>query len=275
MELLVVLAIIVILAAILFPVFGRARENARRSTCQANLKQLGLSHMMYAQDYDERLMPIMTPGDLRWPQLLAPYMKARGFVRCPSANYGAPTSFGITYDEAINFTGVPTGGASHDYVYGLYPSYGYNYDYLAPDMACPDGFDSPGSWTNSGTGATGPCSPPAASGTAFTPTAAQFGPGVDSRGVALAQIDSPSSTVAMTDTTTYSAGVSFFGYYAARAPRVWAPSPPAVLASDTFGRVSARHLDTVNTLFADGHVKALKLDALRVEELWRARKKLT
>ena len=37
-ELLVVIAIIAILAAILFPVFARARENARRSSCQSNLK---------------------------------------------------------------------------------------------------------------------------------------------------------------------------------------------------------------------------------------------
>src|SRR5438874_7363740 len=57
-ELLVVIAIIAILAAILFPVFGRARENARRSSCQSNLKQLGIAIMQYTQDYDER-MPLM------------------------------------------------------------------------------------------------------------------------------------------------------------------------------------------------------------------------
>ena len=39
-ELLVVIAIIAILAAILFPVFARARENARKSNCQSNLKQI-------------------------------------------------------------------------------------------------------------------------------------------------------------------------------------------------------------------------------------------
>ena len=53
-ELLVVIAIIAILAAILFPVFARARENARRSSCQSNLKQLGLGFIQYQQDYDEK-----------------------------------------------------------------------------------------------------------------------------------------------------------------------------------------------------------------------------
>ncbi|HEX8462984.1 MAG TPA: DUF1559 domain-containing protein [Abditibacterium sp.] len=54
-ELLVVIAIIAILASILFPVFGRARENARRSSCQSNLKQIGLGIIQYTQDYDERM----------------------------------------------------------------------------------------------------------------------------------------------------------------------------------------------------------------------------
>ena len=53
-ELLVVITIIALLAAILFPVFGRARENARRSACQSNLKQLGLAFVQYNQDYDGR-----------------------------------------------------------------------------------------------------------------------------------------------------------------------------------------------------------------------------
>lgn len=47
----IVIAIIAILAALLFPVFGRAR--ARRANCQSNLKQIGLGLMMYSQDYDE------------------------------------------------------------------------------------------------------------------------------------------------------------------------------------------------------------------------------
>ena len=51
-ELLVVIAVIALLAAILFPVFARVRENARRATCQSNLKQIGLGIAQYTQDYD-------------------------------------------------------------------------------------------------------------------------------------------------------------------------------------------------------------------------------
>lgn len=52
-ELLVVISIIAILSAILFPVFARAREQARKAACQSNLKQIGIAIMMYTQDYDE------------------------------------------------------------------------------------------------------------------------------------------------------------------------------------------------------------------------------
>ncbi len=47
--------IIAILAAILFPVFARARDRARQASCQSNMRQIGLAIMMYAQDYDETL----------------------------------------------------------------------------------------------------------------------------------------------------------------------------------------------------------------------------
>ncbi|MCS6831601.1 MAG: DUF1559 domain-containing protein, partial [bacterium] len=56
-ELLVVIAIIAILAAILFPVFSQAREAARKSSCLSNTKQFGTGILMYAQDYDEAIVP--------------------------------------------------------------------------------------------------------------------------------------------------------------------------------------------------------------------------
>ncbi len=51
-ELLVVIAVIAIVAAILFPVFAQAREKARQTTCQSNLKQFGLASAQYASDFD-------------------------------------------------------------------------------------------------------------------------------------------------------------------------------------------------------------------------------
>lgn len=95
-ELLVVIAIISILAAILFPVFARARENARRASCQSNLKQIGLGFRMYAQDYDERFVPYYIyddyPNDLQWwPDLIYPYTKSYQLYICPSDSN--PTSY--------------------------------------------------------------------------------------------------------------------------------------------------------------------------------------
>lgn len=81
-ELLVVIAIISLLAAILFPVFARARENARRTLCQSNLKQIGLVLMQYAQDYDEKMVPIGL--EMRWANLTEPYAKSTQIYDCPS-----------------------------------------------------------------------------------------------------------------------------------------------------------------------------------------------
>ncbi len=85
-ELLVVIAIIALLAAILFPVFSRARENARKSSCANNLKQIGLGITQYAQDYDET-MPAVTVGTAtgsRWHEQIQPYIKSRQVLVCPS-----------------------------------------------------------------------------------------------------------------------------------------------------------------------------------------------
>ena len=89
-ELLVVIAIIAILAAILFPVFARARENARRASCQSNLKQIGLGILQYVQDYDEKLpgrnMGATTAvNDAQsWRRTIFPYVKSTQIFACPS-----------------------------------------------------------------------------------------------------------------------------------------------------------------------------------------------
>jgi prepilin-type N-terminal cleavage/methylation domain-containing protein/prepilin-type processing-associated H-X9-DG protein len=86
-ELLVVIAIIAILAAILFPVFARARENARRASCQSQLKQIGLGLVQYTQDYDERFpsWQMGNTGTIRsWVEVIQPYVKSTQVFICPS-----------------------------------------------------------------------------------------------------------------------------------------------------------------------------------------------
>lgn len=99
-ELLVVIAIIAILAAILFPVFARARENARRSSCMSNLKQLGLGVLQYTQDYDERYPPTLvfdvwnanTSNAYGWADAIFPYVKSNQVYQCPSEKTPGTTS---------------------------------------------------------------------------------------------------------------------------------------------------------------------------------------
>lgn len=130
-ELLVVIAIIAILAAILFPVFAKARENARRSSCQSNLKQIGLGIFQYTQDYDEKLMqsyftyPSATSGKFAsdaiiWADAIQPYLKSVQIFECPSntnsmsvvplPNFQA--CYGVTaLDLGANFTGAFSEGS--------------------------------------------------------------------------------------------------------------------------------------------------------------------
>ncbi len=87
-ELLVVIAIIAILAAILFPAFARARENARRASCQSNLKQIGLGLAQYTQDYDERYpnsyVGVWNGKWAHWQYQVYPYVKSTQLFECPS-----------------------------------------------------------------------------------------------------------------------------------------------------------------------------------------------
>ena len=94
-ELLVVIAIIAILAAILFPAFARARENARRASCQSNLKQIGLGILQYTQDYDEKYpiqeTVVTTDEQTRWAYAIQPYVKSEQLFQCPSESTALPT----------------------------------------------------------------------------------------------------------------------------------------------------------------------------------------
>lgn len=91
-ELLIVIAIIAILAGLLFPVLAQAREKGRSAVCQSNLKQLSLAVLMYAQDYDEKLpyahfyaSGAYNNGYYRfWFEMVQPYLKDRKVLPCPT-----------------------------------------------------------------------------------------------------------------------------------------------------------------------------------------------
>lgn len=105
-ELLVSIAIIALLAAILFPVFGRARENARRSSCQSNLKQIALGIKQYTQDYDERFPfgPNANNADYStgWAGVIQPYVKSLAIYQCPSDDDKSKPTVDVTKDEGYS-----------------------------------------------------------------------------------------------------------------------------------------------------------------------------
>ena len=73
----------VALTLALTPLFERARANAVQSSCQSNLKRIGLSFLQYARDYDEKLP--LTPN---WQSVLQPYGKYAPQVwRCPNQQF--------------------------------------------------------------------------------------------------------------------------------------------------------------------------------------------
>jgi prepilin-type N-terminal cleavage/methylation domain-containing protein/prepilin-type processing-associated H-X9-DG protein len=79
-ELLTVLAIVSVLAAILFAVFTRVRENGRRAVCLNNMKQMSLGMLQYIQDNDSRFPPLM--GNFR--MTLMPYAGDSKVFLCPA-----------------------------------------------------------------------------------------------------------------------------------------------------------------------------------------------
>ena len=123
-ELLVVIAIIAILAAILFPVFQKVRENARRTSCASNEKQIGIAFTQYEQDADE-LTPSSGAWGYGWAEKIQPYVKSAGVFVCPddshkvntatpAANLGTavPISYGLNGLFRHAITGQIMGGTA-------------------------------------------------------------------------------------------------------------------------------------------------------------------
>lgn len=130
-EILVIISIIALLAAILFPVFARARENARRSSCQSNLKQVGLAESQYVQDYDEKF-PFTSidtqPGTLiplytNFMDIVQPYVKSTQIFTCPSrSNLKVEGSIiPVGYKPTMNWEYGSCGGINNEFGDGLHP----------------------------------------------------------------------------------------------------------------------------------------------------------
>jgi len=100
-ELLVVIAILGLLAAVLFPVFAKVREDARRTDCVSNQRQLGLAFLAYAQENNEHL-PVQRADDSPdpvknrnaitndWALKLRPYISTMEIVRCKDDTASVP-----------------------------------------------------------------------------------------------------------------------------------------------------------------------------------------
>jgi prepilin-type N-terminal cleavage/methylation domain-containing protein/prepilin-type processing-associated H-X9-DG protein len=234
-ELLVVIAIIAILASILFPVFGRARENARRSSCQSNLKQIGLSIFQYQQDYDEQMLkavsynPLTPTVSRHWASAVQPYLKSEQIMRCPSDPLDRAINLPLTGTNGIVIPGVTQGSS---YWSGITPfriSYGYNVNFQG--------------------------TPPDANSTAPS--------------IAIAALTNPTQTVMMCDIGTIPDST--------KSPLQWLVKPASYLLDDyaaywpkqtpsgngsaaNYGAPLARHLETTNVLWCDGHVKAMRVE---------------
>jgi prepilin-type N-terminal cleavage/methylation domain-containing protein/prepilin-type processing-associated H-X9-DG protein len=226
-ELLVVIAIFAIMAAVLFPVFGRARENARRASCASNLKQIGLGLTQYLQDFDENMPfsafgpntppPATSPTNAlyyKWMDVIFPYTKSEQLFVCPSD---------VQPDVRYEYQGNLGSRSSTNY-----GSYGQNGAYAAFG----DNQTPPRSATRSGV----------------------------TQVVSVASIVKPSETIWAADTFNYLEGNGSFGF-------TWLTTMlnPAIEPENggrRLEKIAERHLQTTNVLYCDGHVKAQKLESL-------------
>jgi prepilin-type processing-associated H-X9-DG protein len=120
LEAVAVIAILLIVAAILFPIFARSGEHAHNPSCQSNLKHIALGFKQYIQDYNERY-PIAKNSSSglansdNWAGQLAPYLKSTQVFQCPQdtsatdnqkSNYGYNARMSKAEESKLNNSAI-------------------------------------------------------------------------------------------------------------------------------------------------------------------------
>jgi type II secretory pathway pseudopilin PulG len=101
-ELLAAVGIVAVLAAVLFPVFIRARNKNDDAACVSNLRQIGLGIAQYTNDYDER-----EPRVKQWGAEIYPYIRNASVYQCPKdSNKATVSTYPLSYAMNSNLNSI-------------------------------------------------------------------------------------------------------------------------------------------------------------------------